>query len=234
MKNLALLRAELIVLVKDVDVYLVNPTDYNTILARAVSVLSRRSPLTTVEDYAGSGAFQLTLPTGFVVNQSQILAIQYPFDKTAQALQHTLKSNEYDVYLYEGTTYKLRLKTVTPSSGEVLRMTYTKEHAVAEASTTITENEDEESLLNYAASLAFRIMAAKSISVTEPTQGLMNINYQARRDAYMNMAAYYLGISGLENYAKPCEGAVVFSQVPEGTDLGESYLTTPREAMDDR
>lgn len=234
MKNRAQLRTELQLLVKDVDGYLSDPDDFNSEVVRALAVLSRRSPLVSVEDYEGDGTFQLALPSGFVVNQSQIIGVQYPFDKTAQTRQTTLKPNEYDVFLYEGTTYKLRIKTTTPSAGEVLRLTYTKDHALAEDSTTITLNEDEESLLHYAASLCFRIMAAKSISVTEPTQSLMNVNYQARRDAYMNMAAYHEGISGLKNYAKPCEGAVVFSQLPEGTDLGESYLTTLRGRRDDR
>lgn len=223
-KQLGTLRAELKRIIKDGDAYLTDD-DYNDTLARAVRVLSSRTPYFSIKNQAGDGtSFQWAVPADWVPSWSNLVKVEYPFSSSTQTPIEPLEPDQYDLLEYTAGVFYFRLKEAIPATGETARFTYTTYQSITETTSTLTASDDEDAVLYYAASQCFRRMAARTIAVSDPTLGADTVAYQPRESQYGALADYYEKLSGLIDYAnKPLSGALVYADFdtkdPEGYQL---------------
>ncbi len=150
----------------------------------AVRLHSEARPLEKVADLAGDGNYDLALPDDWVKDFSTIISIEYP-----QGNRTPTYLEPKETMLYQGTSGNpvLRFLSVTPQSGETVRITYTVPHTVTDTTSTIPDD-DFWAVANLAAALTARVLAARYTRVWEPTLDIDLINYSRKADDYRALA----------------------------------------------
>jgi hypothetical protein len=202
MKTLSQLRTDVMKIVKDTDKVL-ESSDVDFAVLRAIRLLSQKSPLIKTEDKTGDGStFKWAVPSAFSVDFSTLVAVYYPFDETDEEQALLLEPDEYDILKTSAGAYYFRLNSAKPSSSEKVRFVYTAMHSVTDASSTLTSTLDEDAIIFYAASQCLVTLAIKSINTGDPSLGADTVVYGNRYRAYMDIAIIYLDKSGLKGYEK--------------------------------
>lgn len=81
-----------------------------------------------IEDIAGSGVFDLTLPATYDQEKSRVTRVEYP---AGQRVPCYLNADQWLEYDDGGGTKVLRLLDETPATGETVRITFTAPYTLA-------------------------------------------------------------------------------------------------------
>lgn len=218
-KLFAQMIAEVKSLVPNVDA--IGETAITNCMNRAITTLSKRSPRNFSRIITGDGSAQEWLldSATYKVGFSAIVVVYYPWDDT-EDFHPVDPLDQTDFALYEKTSatnnWYLKLKFITPTSSEKVRIVYTSPHTVTEAASTITNDKDENDAILLAASFCLLVLAIKAIATSNSTINADTVDYQSRSSQYRQMADDYASQSGLKQYIEESTSAAgVF------LDLGE-------------
>lgn len=183
-------------------------------------------PVEVVTDYPGDGTtFDLALPAGWVTDFSIVRRIEYPAGRREPVF---LEREDWGFYRTP-SALKLRLYTVTPATGQTLRLTWTKPHVVDYVGSTVPLT-DEDAVADLAASIGLRTLAAVFAGTVDPTIAADSVDYRSKSKEYSDLAREYekryrvkLGLDQTSE-AKPAGG---FVDVDQGGPFGMDKLTHP-------
>lgn len=196
-------------------------------IQQALKEYAQVRPAVAAQDYAGDGAtFDLMLPTGWQEGLSTIQQIEYPTGRRQPSL---LENDDWGFYLTPTGT-KVRLLSVTPNTGETLRITYTKPHLIDAVSSSVS-GLDEEAVADLAASIGLTDLAAAFANTQSPTLTADSVNYADKSRTYLEIAeklkARYRKHLGLDQQSDtpPIGG---FVEQDRAASDGGDLLTHPR------
>ena len=197
-------------------------------IVEAVKRYARVRPIEAVQDYAGDSAtFDFALPTGWVPDFSTVRAIEYPAGQRPASL---LEPEEWSFYRSATTTVTIRLKTLTPSTGQTLRVTWTKPHLVDTSGSTIPA-QDEEAVANLAAAVGLRELAAHYANTVDPTMQADSVNYRSKSSEYLKLAdeleGQYKQHLGITDDTNEIVAGGTFVDVDRTNSLNQDQLTHP-------
>jgi hypothetical protein len=198
-------------------------------IGEAVKRYARVRPIEAVQDYTGDAAtFDFALPTGWIQDFSTVRAIEYPAGQRPPAL---LEPDEWEYYRSATTTVKIRLKQLTPSVGETVRVTWTKPHLVDTAGSTIPAH-DEEAVSNLAAAVGLRELAAYYANTTDATILADSVNYRSKSSEYLKLAGeleqQYRQHLGIKEGESDLVAGGTFVDVDRTNSLNQDQLTHPK------
>jgi hypothetical protein len=203
-------------------------------LSRAVRILSRKTARMVFEEQSGNGVlFEWALSTTFYIpGFSSILEVVSPFVVATQSPSEGQDPTEWTVYEKTVGAWWIVLLTTKPATGEKVRYVYTSHHALTEDvnTCTITNDLDEDRVLNYATAICFKILAAKAAQTGNSTLRTDAVSYQSRASDYLKLSEKYETASGLKPYADAEEqtGAMFIQDLDTADIGGEDWLTHPR------
>lgn len=197
-------------------------------IVEAVKRYSRVRPVEAVQDYPGDGAtFDFALPTGWQQDSSTIRAVEYPAGQRPASL---LEPTDWEFYRSTTSVVKLRLKSLTPASGQTLRVTWTKPHVVDVTSSTIIAH-DEEAVANLAAAVGLRQLAALYANTVDPTIQADSVNYRSKSSEYLKLAGeleqQYREHLGIKAEGSETMAGGTFVDVDRSSSLNQEQLTHP-------
>lgn len=196
-------------------------------IVQALKEYAQVRPAVAAQDYAGDGVtFDLTLPTGWQEGLSTIRQIEYP---TGRRLPSLLENDDWGFYLTP-IGKRIRLLSVTPNTGETLRITYTKPHLIDAVSSSVS-GLDEEAVADLAASIGLTDLAAAFANTQSPTLTADSVNYADKSRTYLDIAeklkARYRKHLGLDQQSDtPPVGG--FVEQDRAASDGGDLLTHPR------
>ncbi len=197
-------------------------------IVEAVKRYSRVRPVEAVQDFAGDGAtFDFALPIGWQQDSSTIRAVEYPAGQRPASL---LEPADWELYRSTTSVVKLRLKSLTPASGQTLRVTWTKPHVVDVTSSTIIAH-DEEAVSNLAAAVGLRQLAAHYANTVDPTIQADSVNYRSKSSEYLKLAdtleGQYKQHLGIKDDTSEIVAGGTFVDVDRTSSLRGDLLTHP-------
>lgn len=225
------------------DASLTNPTlsegDIDGAIQDAVKGdYSRHRPCLLVKDITGTGKayYKLTgIVTGWVDGVSRVESVECPALDPASAsagAPEFLELWEYELYQKDADVY-LRLKTVTPSASETIRLTFTAQH-VHDASTNTVRADDVVAVLDLAAALASAVAMGRAASVND---GIIKAGLNRDGEQGRWSQAYYVWLKRYRNHMgiavddgmESSLASAVFSpgMSPSGTTFG-TWMTHRR------
>ncbi|HNP80131.1 MAG TPA: hypothetical protein PKN47_01610 [Nitrospira sp.] len=153
-------------------------------IQQALKEYAQVRPAVAAQDYAGDGAtFDLALPTGWQDGLSTIRQIEYP---AGQRIPSLLQNDDWGFYVAPAGK-KIRLLSITPSTGETTRVTYTTPHLIDAVSSTVSAL-DEEAVADLAASIGLTDLAAAFANTQSPTITADSVNYADKSRTYLDIA----------------------------------------------
>jgi len=196
-------------------------------IQQALKEYSQVRPLITAQDYAGDGTtYDLTLPTGWQDGVSTVQQIEYP---AGQRQPIYIEPADWRFYVTPSGK-KIRLASITPSTGTTLRLTYTKLHAIDAAQSTVGSL-DEEAVADLAASIGLTDLAAVYANTQSPTITADSVNYGDKSRTYLELAkelkARYRKHLGLDQQSDAPPAGGFIDQDRTASD-GKDLLTHPR------
>jgi|SRR6185437_4910340 len=176
---------------------------------------SKDRPLVLVSDVEGNGTALLDLPTApdgqygtFDPLFSRITGLEYP---VGQIPDEEIRDEDWSLYR-SPSGYKLMLNAFVPQASEVVRITWTAQHA-PDAST--ISQFDFYALCDYAASLCLEAMAARASQLGDSTFGADTVNYRSKAQEYLTLARtkrkLYYNHMGIEETTEQAENAPALS-----------------------
>lgn len=162
---------------------------YGLALDEAIVEYSYFVPLVQISDTTGNGTFEVSLPADWNSTYSNIMGIEYPYDSTVQH-PTMLAESDYTIYQVSNSTYHLRLYTAQPTTGEILRISYTVPHTVTTTATSISIT-DERNVLNYACGLVCEIIAAEFEKQSRTSLPNVTVDLQMKYQQWQTTADRY-------------------------------------------
>ncbi len=221
------IRTKVIAIVKDESGKLVNPTDYNSAIAAALTLYSKHRPDTAVKDIAGNGTHDLSLPTEWVSEYSWVISAEYPAGQIPEIL---LDADAYSLY-EDATAVKLRIIDSAPSASETVRLTF----AIPRTAATIPAG-DLEAFCFLTAALCLEMLADAFVQLGDSLIAADAVNYRtksaeaaARAKRFMQLYRDHMGIKDDDGSASPA-AAVAVADYDEKYPGGLERLTHPRWA----
>lgn len=139
-ETLATIKTRVTLVIQDVSSYIGTAADQEmeSAIREAMERYSVDVPREVVTDIAGDGStYDLTLPATYLDTTSRIVSVEYPAGERTPAY---VDANEWTIYR-TSSTVRLRLLSITPSTGQTARVTYTAAHTLTDldsaAATTI-------------------------------------------------------------------------------------------------
>lgn len=197
-------------------------------IVEAVKRYTRVRPIEAVQDYPGDGAtYDFALPTGWVPDLSTVRSLEYPAGQRAPSL---LEEDEWQFYRSSTSVMKIRLKAITPSAGQTLRVTWTKPHLVDVSGSTIA-SQDEEAVANLAAAIGLRELAAHYANTVDPSIAGDTVNYRSKSSEYLKLASeletQYREHMGIKDKESETLAGGTFVDVDRTNSLNQDQLTHP-------
>lgn len=157
-------------------------------ITQAIEQVNHDKPLELIADIAGDGTQDYALPTTFKKQFSDLKIVETPTGNNPP----TIFDRDDDWFLYEDPTLapnvlRLRFRTVTPKTGETIRITFTSLYTV-----TLTTSD-----LNPTTFLAvvykslvhlFRALGARFAQTTDPTIDADAVDYGGRSQNFLLLA----------------------------------------------
>lgn len=201
-------------------------------LHEAVKDLSRFRPRILVGDIVGNGTKLYSLPAAWVVDVSSMESVEFP---TGTDPLTYLEDTDWTLYRSSSTVVQLRLTVDTPNASQTMRLTFTAPHTLGNtpATTTLT-TQDEEPVLNKAASLACTWLAAYYAQQGQASLAADVTNHESKSRQYRDLARDFqqlydqaLGINSKDGMA-PLQAASAVLDWDMSYPWGEDRLTHPR------
>ncbi len=213
MKYLEELCEDVKVLIQDEDKVLTQSA-IESCIKRAIRILSQRTPRIVFETFTGTGsAYEWALASDYIGRFSGITAVYYPWDDTdTPTPPPPTDTLIYTAYEKTAGTYYFRLNGITPSSSEYLRVYYTTRHSITSTTSSLTDEADEDSIVQLAAGFCCDILAQRAIALSNSNLQSDIVSYQTRQSQYSAMAKTFKTQSGLASYIaeQPQSGAASF------------------------
>ena len=206
----------------------ITPAQIDRAIVEAVKRHSRIRPVEAVQDYAGDGVtFDFALPTGWMTDLSTVRSLEYPAGQRPASM---LEDDEWTLYRLSTSVQKIRLATVTPASGQTLRLTWSKPHVVDHAGSTIAA-QDEEAVANLAAAIGLRELAAHYANTVDPTLQADSVNYRSKSSEYLKIAGeleqQYRTHLGIKDGESELIGGSTMIDVDRSSSVNQDLLTHP-------
>lgn len=223
MSTLADFNARVDELIKD-DADILESGEIDNAILAAVKRYSIHRPQTKVYEFAGDGGYDYDLPPDWLKGFSRITQVEYP---CAQQKPSIIPKEDWTLFLklVDSTqTRVLRFLSISPASGEYVRISYTVPHVVDDSSSTVFDI-DFDAVCNLAASYCCGALSRKFAQTSEPTIAADAVNYQAKSSAYASRAKdlfkTYLDQVGIEEV----KASVGLKEFDTGFVWGEEYLS---------
>jgi len=190
---------------------------------------SKDRPQEKVSDVSGNGTALLAVPTGWEDGFSRLVkeeGIEYPVGSVPPTY---LEDDQWRMYR-DTAAPKIMLLSAQPAASETIRLKWTQRHA-EDAST--VRIEDFEALSDYAAALAFDLLAARHVPTGDATLAADTVNYRTKPQEYLGLAkkfaARYFTHMGIDPEAKAEAGpALAIGEVDQDiAGSGVDRLTHP-------
>lgn len=152
----------------------------DTAIALAVIRYSKDRPLSVVEDVASLGGHYLVLPTGWDADSSKVQEVEYPIGNVPPNYLSGNWRNNTPTGVQIGIPSSL-------TTGELVRMTYTKPH-VLEGEIDTLPVRDREAVASYAAAILFDQLAATYSGDTDSTIMADGVNYGDKSGRFASRA----------------------------------------------
>lgn len=180
--------------------------DYEQGISEAAARYCSDRPRLLVADITGTGATDYPLPEGWTDGLSTVVSIEYPVGGNPETL---LDQNQWQVYR-SPSGLVLRFRSA-PASGSVARLLYTGSYSTAEIPA-----HDRDAVMNLAAGICCRMLAARYAQTGDPTIMADSVNYRSKMDEFRRLADSYeaqyrthLGIKEGEGGPAACATATV-------------------------
>jgi hypothetical protein len=159
----------------------------STALREALKDYQRYRPRRLVTDIIGNGGSDYPLPSSWVMDQSLIDSIEFPYGDVPPVYL-----DEADYVLYQSvSTTVLRLLTVTPSVTQTLRILFTTQHQLTETTSSIPAS-DEAAVANKAASLCCLWLAAHYAQQGQATVRADSTQHDSKVRQYRDLSKDFL------------------------------------------
>lgn len=193
----------------------------DTAIALAVIRYSKDRPLSAVEDVASLGGHYLVLPTGWDADSSDVQAVEYPIGNVPPNYLGGNWRNNTPTGVQIGIPSSL-------TTGELVRMTYTKPH-VLEGEIDTLPVRDREAVASYAAAILFDQLAATYSGDTDSTIMADGVNHGDKSGRFASRAnklrQRYFDELGID--PKRLVAASVTVDLDMHSSLGRDRLTHP-------
>lgn len=206
----------------------ITPSQIDRAIVEAAKRYTRVRPIEAVQDYAGDGVlFDFALPTGWMPDLSTVRSLEYPAGQRPASM---LESEDWTLYRLSTSVQKIRLISLTPSTGETLRITWTKPHLIDGSSSTIPGN-DEEAVANLAAAIGLRELAAHYANTVDPTLTADSVNYRSKSSEYLKLASeleqQYRAHMGIKDEGAEIVAGGTMLDVDRANSVNQDQLTHP-------
>lgn len=151
------------------------------ILQAILQRYSKDRPQENASDVNGNGTALLDLPPGFEDGFSSVRQLEYPIGNVPPTL---LADDDWQPYR-DTAALKIMLLAAKPTASEQVRVTWTKRHA--DDGSTVREA-DFEAVCDYAAALAFEMLAARHAQTGDATVAADTVNYRTKSQEFMSLA----------------------------------------------
>jgi hypothetical protein len=231
MTTLPLLLVGLGVRIKDVEAIITLP-ERELALLEAAKDLGRFRPRQVVADIVGNGTSDYAVPAGWVLDVSSMVSVEFPAGDIPPIY---LEDSDWTLYRSATSTVLLRLLRDTPSASQTVRVTFTAPHTLGTtpATTTLTA-QDEEPVLNKAASYCCLWLAAYYSQQGQASLAADVTNHESKARTYRDLARDFqrlyneaLGIDMRDGQA-PVQAASAVVDWDMSYPWGEDRLTHPR------
>ncbi len=219
--SFAVLRPQVKAYVRDGSGVLLDP-DYDALIRDAVSRYSRAKPRLVVADLIGPGGFDYPLPDDWSDEWSELRSVEYPVGE-----REPVYVDRLDRVLYRSPDgMVLRFKAVTPRAGELIRLTFTGLHSIAEGFTTIPPG-DHDVVTLLASALGCEQLASHYTNAGDTSLQLDTVDHRSKGSEYAHRAKRFRDLAREQLPALPEEGQV--SAAGGETSWGDfaSLLTHP-------
>lgn len=172
------------------------PADIQACISEAITGrYSQARPVQWIADFTGDGVtwnwtINLTNFPGWVEGFSVISDVEYPADDSV-AGEHepnVLDKEQWMKYATATNTFQLRLLEIVPAAGKKVRVRYTLPHAADGSDTPV---QDFNGVVNLAAALACRKLAAVYAQLGDQQFGGDAVDYKSRTQQYLTLANQY-------------------------------------------
>jgi len=158
---------------------------------KAIETHSKLEPFIQVVDFTGDGStYEWVLASDFL-ETSVIKSVEYPQGRQIPTL---LLPEEFMVYkdLSGGSIVKkFRLKKIVPSSGEIVRVTYTTMYTINNTSSNLPTERDQ-AVVDLGASILASMLSSEYARTQSSTLEADVVNNLAKIDHYVNLSRHYL------------------------------------------
>lgn len=168
----------------------ITPADITLHIDNALIQVNQDRPFVKVADIAGDGTSNYALPADFEKGFSNIDQVEYPAGEQSPII----KREGDDYFEYEDPTLspvlRLRFRTLSPSTTEVIRLTYSTSYIL----TTSVTNLDQIAYLSIiykTMAFIFTSLGSKFTQSNDPTIQADAVNYGAAGQNFIFMATEY-------------------------------------------
>lgn len=156
--------------------------EIDAFILEALSYYSKDAPYVKVADIAGDGSYEYALPADWSESFSLIKSVEYPAGKQVPVC---LDASDFGVYKTE-SNLKLRFYTITPQSGDIIRLTYITLYARGTIDSVPAQDTD--ALCNLAAGLCCGALSRIYSQTSDPAIDADSVNYQGKANEYAKRA----------------------------------------------
>lgn len=198
--------------------------EFERAVRQALEQYDNDAPRELIVDQAGNGIlYDFDLPADFTYGYSRFVSIEYPAGNRPATM---LLDPDWEIYRTSSTT-KLRLKAITPGSGESLRYVYTARHTIDEldaADETTIPGWHTEAFVLLVASKALTILATRFIHEQESTINADSVDRNSKTDIARRMAdrlmAAYREIVGVRGGASAASAIIDWNSTFANSSIG--------------
>lgn len=188
--DLATFRADVARLVRDGGGVLADPADYDFFLREAVKRYSRIRPRVIIADLVGDGGWELALPAAFDPDRGRLREVEYPVGRRDRSMVDTL---DWELYRAPDGPV-LRLRADTPDVGEAVRVTFTAQHTLDAAETSVPV--DDHDVVNLVASaIACEALASHYSNAGDSTIGADSVDHKSKASEYAMRARRFMAMA---------------------------------------
>lgn len=221
------IRNEIENLLKD-DAGFLTSDQRNVAINRAIKQVSHDRPFGLVVDITGDGTKTYDIEgVGFKRGWSDIKTVEHPAAEDPPVFRD--RDDDWIVYedpsKTEGARMRLLFLSVTPTSAETIRVTFTQPHTVTEGESTLTETEFL-AVVYLCMVILYRALAAKFAQSMDPTIDADAVDYGGRSQNYLFLSERYM--TDYKNILGFGEEGVTAAQALAEVDIifshGEQFL----------
>ncbi len=184
--SLVTYRASLKVYLKDAIAVLTDPGDLTQALVKASEKYNRRRPFRKTVELAGSSDRKVAVPSDWLENFSEIVAIEYPLNETPTSYIY----KKFYRIKAEPSGLLIEFLDDYPGDSSNFYLTYTIRHSITEAASTVYAH-DEEIFVTLAASYAAEMIESKYSDTVDSEMGADAVGFRDKAEKFASLSRQY-------------------------------------------